>query len=187
MNYLKQSTTTTLQFGPFLDNTDGNTTEEALTITSTDVWLSKNGATFANPNDANAATHDRVGWYRKQINATDTATLGRFIVAIHETGALPVWREFMIVPANVYDSLVAGTDNLEVDADAAGATQLADSISTQGVLPTRDQALYEIRQFLMERFADGLTLRVYKVNGLTELMTFTLDHVTDPTKISRTT
>jgi hypothetical protein len=34
------------------------------------------------------------------------------------SGALPVWVEFMVVPTKVYDSLVDGTDNLEVDAVA---------------------------------------------------------------------
>ena len=115
MHYLKQSTTTTIQLGPFLDDTDGVTAETGLTVADTDVYLSKAGAAFANPNDTNNATHDRAGWYRKQLNTTDTNTLGRFIVEVQESGALPVWREFMILPANVFDSLVSGSDSLEVD------------------------------------------------------------------------
>ena len=31
----------------------------------------------------------------------------------HITGALPVWDEFNVLPANVYDSLVGGTDYLD--------------------------------------------------------------------------
>ena len=185
MNYLKQSTTTTIQFGPFLDEADGKTAEESLTLTSTDFWLSKDGATLANPNDVNAATHDRAGWYRKQLNATDTAVLGRFIVTIHEAGALPVWREFMVVPANIYDSLVAGTYDLVVDAQFD--MQLSDSVPAVGVLPTRDQAAYMRTQYLMERGVSGVTLTVYKVNGTTELMTFTLDDAADPTTHHRAT
>ena len=125
MNYLKQSTTTTIQLGPFLDDTDGKTAEEGLTLASTDFWLSKAGAAFANPNDTNAGTHDRAGWYRKQLNATDTATLGRIMVSVHESGALPVWREFMVLPANVFDSLVAGSDYLEVDIEAISGDETA--------------------------------------------------------------
>ena len=89
------------------------------------MYISKAGAAFANPNDANAATHDRAGWYRKQLNATDTGTTGRFIVEVQESGALPVWREFMILPANVYDSLVGGTDSLQVDVTAVSGDSTA--------------------------------------------------------------
>src|SRR5690606_35110665 len=49
------------------------------------------------------------------LNATDTNTLGTLIVAVNESGALSVWCEFQVVPANVYDSLVAGSYNLQVD------------------------------------------------------------------------
>ena len=187
MNYLKQSSTTTIQLGPFLDDTDGKTAEESLTLTSTDIWLSKGGAAFANPNDTNAATHDRAGWYRKQLNATDTATVGRFIVSVHETGALPVWREFMVVPANIYDSLIAGTDNLDVDTEAAWSTQISDSVPAQGVIPTREQAVYMINQYLMERGVAGTVLTAFKVDGVTGLMTFTLNSATDPTSHHRAT
>ena len=129
MNYLKQSTTTTIQLGPFLDDTDGKTAETGLTISSTDVYLSKAGAAFANPNDTNAAAHDRAGWYRKQLNSTDTNSIGRLIVEVQESGALPVWREFMILPANVYDSLVGGTDSLEIDVTAvSGDSTAADNL-----------------------------------------------------------
>ena len=31
------------------------------------------------------------------------------IVAIHVAGALSVWREFMIVPASVYDMTIVGS------------------------------------------------------------------------------
>jgi len=41
---------------------------------------------------------------------------------IHKSGALPVWRTFMVVPANVWDSLF-GADKLQVDAvEFAGQT-----------------------------------------------------------------
>jgi hypothetical protein len=36
-------------------------------------------------------------------------------VDIHKAGALAVWREFTVVPANVYDSMVLGTDVFQAD------------------------------------------------------------------------
>ena len=112
--WLKQSTSVTLTFGPFLDETDGKTAETGLTITRPDIQLSKNGGAFAQTQTVATLSHDADGWYPATMGTTDTGTLGGLIVQIHESGALPVWREFMVVPTNVWDSMF-GADNLEVD------------------------------------------------------------------------
>lgn len=112
--WLKQSTAVDIALGPFVDSTDGVTPETALTISQADVRLKKNAGAWAQVNDATSATHEENGWYEKELDATDTNTLGILIVAVNEDGALPVWREFMVVPANVYDSLVSGVDWLDV-------------------------------------------------------------------------
>ena len=105
MHILKQSTSVTIQLGPFLDETDAKTAETGLTIAQADIRLSKNGANIAQTNDGGGATHDELGWYSLTLDATDTNTLGRLLVIVHESGALPVWREFMVVTANVWDTL----------------------------------------------------------------------------------
>lgn len=114
MIYLKQSTAVTLKIGPFLDDTDGKTAETGLTIAQADVRVSKNGGDIAQKAEANSCTHDELGIYGCPLNATDTATLGRLQLWVHESGALPVWHDFMVIPANVFDSLFS-TDKLEVD------------------------------------------------------------------------
>ena len=114
MIYLKQSTAVTLKIGPFLDDTDGKTAETGLTIAQADVRLSKNGANIAQKNEGTSCTHDELGIYGCPLNATDTGTLGRLQLWVHEAGALPIWHEFMVITANVFDSLFS-TDNLEVD------------------------------------------------------------------------
>lgn len=128
--WLKQSTAVDIAIGPFLNSADGNTVEGALTITQPDIRLKKNGGAWAQKNAAQTLSHEEAGWYEVSLDATDTDTLGILIVAIHESGALPVWREFLVVPANVYDSFFS-TDFLQVDvahwlnatAPAAPATQ----------------------------------------------------------------
>ena len=115
MNWLKQSTAVDIGLGPFVDSTDGFTAETALTILQADVRLKKNGGAWAQKNQASSATHEENGWYEVSLDATDTNTLGILIVAVNETGALPVWKEFLVVPANVYDALVSGTEWLTVD------------------------------------------------------------------------
>lgn len=116
MSLLKQSTSVTLRIGPFLDKTDGVTEETALGLAATDVQISKAGGAFANKSDATAPAHDSDGWYSCVLNATDTGTVGRLVVKVHDsTTHLPVWHEFMVLPANAYDSLVGGTDTLQAD------------------------------------------------------------------------
>ena len=143
MQLLKQSTSTTVQLGPFLDSTDGVTAETGLTISQADVRVSKAGAAFAQKNDATSATHDENGWYRTPLDATDTGTVGRLKVAVAESGALPVWVEYMVVPANVYDSLIGGTDTLQADVtQLGGSTQSATDLkdfADDGYDPTTDK------------------------------------------------
>lgn len=111
--FLKVSTAETIVIGPFVDSTDGVTAETALTISQADIRLTKNGAAFAQTNNAAGATHMENGHYSVPLNSTDTNTLGRLRVAVNESGALPVWRDFMVVPAQVWDSLY-GADQLQV-------------------------------------------------------------------------
>ncbi len=106
--WLKQSTAITVKVGPFLDEDDGKTVEGSLTITQPDVRLSKNGGAFAQKDAAQTLSHDENGYYGLALNATDTATLGRLTVHIHESGALPVWHDFEVVTANVWDSFFGG-------------------------------------------------------------------------------
>jgi len=115
--YLKQSTTVTIQLGPFVDDGDGKTAEEGLTIEDTDIELSKNGGAFAAPNDTNNAAHDSAGYYTKQLNDTDTNTLGILTVECHESGALPVRQDYQVVIAHWYDTMCS-TDLLHVDVHA---------------------------------------------------------------------
>lgn len=114
--WLKQSTAFTFRLGPFLDSTDGNTQENALTIAYTDVLLSKAGGALTAKNDTTNLTTTGVNaHYTCVLNTTDTGTLGAFRVWCHVAGALAVWQDFMVLPANVYDSFVAGSDLLDVN------------------------------------------------------------------------
>jgi len=112
--WLKQSTAATVCMGPFVDDTDGKTAETGLTIAQADIRLTKNGGDIAQTHNAAGATHDELGMYSVPLDDTDTATLGRLKVVIYKTGALPVWQDFMVVPANVWDSMF-GADYLQVD------------------------------------------------------------------------
>lgn len=115
MRFLKQATSVDLPVGPFLDDTDGKTAETGLTLTQPDIRLKKNGAAWAQKAAAQTLTHEENGNYEVTLDATDTDTLGHLRLHIAESGALPVWEDFMVLPANIYDSLFAGSNKLQVD------------------------------------------------------------------------
>ena len=94
--------------GPFLDLTAG-TTEEALTIDATEVWLSKNGGAYANKNEATEMVHDTSGMYLLKLDSTDTNTVGTLSVIVDDTAnaAIPVSGEYQVVETAVYDALYA--------------------------------------------------------------------------------
>jgi hypothetical protein len=113
--YLRQSTASqVVPLGPFLDVTDGDTEETALTIANTDIKISKNGATAVDKT-AGGATHDQGGIYLATLDATDTDTLGNIEINVHVAGALYAQKRLTVLPAKIYDSIIAGSDNLEVD------------------------------------------------------------------------
>ncbi|OQX53189.1 MAG: hypothetical protein B5M48_03825 [Candidatus Omnitrophica bacterium 4484_213] len=128
MQELRQSTAVNVMLGPFVDDTDGKTTEEALTLSQADLQLSKNGGTAAQKNDTNSATHRYGGNYSVPLNATDTNTLGCLELMCKESGALPVRRSFMVVTQNYWDSKY-GTDKLQVDVtQIAGVAQTGNDV-----------------------------------------------------------
>lgn len=104
---LRQATSVDVPIGPFLDATDGVTAETALTITQPDVRLKKNAAAWAQKAAAQTLTHEENGNYEVTLDATDTDTLGLLRLHVAEAGAMPVWEDFMVIPANVWDSLLS--------------------------------------------------------------------------------
>lgn len=120
-NWLRQSTAVSIALGPFLDETDGKTAETGLTISQADVRLKKNGTNWAQKTESSASSHEENGWYEVALDTTDTNTLGILKLAVHESGALPVWLEFLVVPSEVYDGVVLGA-NAEPTQGAPPAT-----------------------------------------------------------------
>ena len=137
---LKQSTASQeVPLGYFLDSTDGNTEETALSIANTDIKLWKAGATSLANKNSGGATHMANGLYYAVLDATDTDTLGPLVIFVHVAGALPIRLECRVMPANIYEALVTGTEWLEAttlrnDVVISGATitvQKPDGATTQ--------------------------------------------------------
>lgn len=113
---LKQSTASQeITLGVFVDETDGFTPENGLTIANTDIKLWKNGTTVLANKNSGGGTFISGGTYYATLDATDTDTLGPMIIYCQPTGARPIRLECVVYPANVFDSLFLGTDKLQAD------------------------------------------------------------------------
>ncbi len=125
---LKQSTAVVLSFGPVVDPTDGVTLvtgqATAMDSGSTGIKISKNGGALAARHaTVTATTYDAYGEYLVTLDTTDTNTLGSLKIIFQAAAScLPVWELYQVVPANVYDSLVSGSDLLDANASQLGGT-----------------------------------------------------------------
>lgn len=117
MIYLRQSTASQeILLGMFMDETDGTTPLNSLSINASDIKIFKAGATAEVSKNSGGATYvGNPGKYYAVLDATDTNTLGSGEINVHVAGALPVRREFCVLPAVVYDAMILGTDLLQVD------------------------------------------------------------------------
>jgi hypothetical protein len=136
MLFLRQSTASqSVVIGPFVDSTDGNTAETALTVDAADIRLSKNGANIVAKNSG-GGTHDELGYYTITLDATDTDTVGRLQLMVHESGALPVYHEYQVLEEATFDMMFASSAlgyiaNAPVNvAQVSGDTTAADNLET---------------------------------------------------------
>ena len=132
--FLKQSTASQeVVIGPFLDEDDGKTAETGLTISNTDIRLSKAGANIVAKNSG-GGTHDELGFYQITLDATDTNTVGELLIAVHESGALPVFKYCYVLEEAIYDALFAASasafdSNARVDVVSIEGSDATDQIN----------------------------------------------------------
>jgi hypothetical protein len=138
MQYLRTNTATRITVGPFFDKTDGITPETSITVTNEKLTFIVDSAGVptlildtaptgsGGNNDMVHITGDDAGYYDLELTAADLNYLGRAKLALTDaTVHCPVFHEFMIVPAEVYDTLVLGTDRLGVNAKQVNDVDLA--------------------------------------------------------------
>lgn len=138
MQFLRQSTASQeVLLGPFVDSTDGNTEETALTIANTDIKIWKTGATTLANKTSGGATHISNGEYYAVLDATDTDTIGPMIIRVHVAGALAVRLFCTVLDEAVYDVLFGTTaPATATNITAATGVTLAAVTHTGAVIPT---------------------------------------------------
>ena len=124
--------------GPFYDKTDGVTIETALTITNeritltadtddgsapTNILDSVTGATAATANDLNYITGNDAGMMQLELSAANTNRVGRMFLSITDAANhVPVFHEFMVMPALVYDTFFAASGGATFPAATLAST-----------------------------------------------------------------
>jgi len=132
--HLKANTAVDVLIGPFVDKTDGNTTEDGLTLTRAEIKLSKNGQALTQKTETTSAAFDDDGYYNCMFDATDTNTEGQLVLIVHQSAnALPVRHEYSILSEAAWDSLYAAKDTgfmdvniTSLDGDVLDAASIAD-------------------------------------------------------------
>lgn len=155
---LKQSTAVSIPFGPMVTTAAGTGTYTTA-IPATLIYVTKNGAAPATKSSATASTHQTRGWHTTTLDTTDTGTLGRLTVFVRVTGKYQIWKDYMVVPANVYDSIVAGSDVLQAD-----MTQIQGTAPNTSIAGTLEADVFSISKDTTA--ADNLELQ-YDTTGLT--------------------
>lgn len=176
---LKQSTATTVIVGPFLDDTDGKTAETGLTVASIDVdiykGITKTDLTITASGGNNDMAHVANGYYSLELTATDTNTLGLFRITFNISGALPFYEDFVIRPAEPYDTLIGGTDNLTVELSTATIDLIHDEVIEGSVTHRQGQRLL-LSALTGESFGGGTSNVGFRDIGDTKnRLAFTLD------------
>lgn len=128
MLYLKADTSVEVVVGPAVSVSDGFTPVTTLSIASADEaeLLKYNGATAVTATSITgtlSAISGADGYYSLDIANTLLDTEGFMVLAINDDSLiLPIRHEFMVVNANVYDSLfaAAATDYLQTDIQQIG-------------------------------------------------------------------
>lgn len=124
MQFLRSNTAVIVTVGPFYDKTDGVTIETALTITNERITLTADtdagsaptnildnvtGATSGTSNDLNYITGNDAGMMQLELAAADVNRVGRMKLAITDAANhVPVFHDFFVLPAVIYDWLTAG-------------------------------------------------------------------------------
>jgi hypothetical protein len=116
-----------ITLGVFIDDTN-QAPETGLTIANTDILLAKTGATTLASKNSGGATHISDAIYSAVLDATDTDTLGPMTIYVHPSGVWPVKIETVVYPADVYDALILGTDNIATDITATGVASILNEL-----------------------------------------------------------
>lgn len=99
--WVKEATVGTYPVGPFVNGSGVRL--GSLNIVQGEMQLSKNGGAFGTISGCATAYPAGNGYYWVGMDTTDKDTRGPLRLEINNSGALPVWADFHVVPTQKYD------------------------------------------------------------------------------------
>ena len=130
--FLQANTAVDSILGPCVDKDDGDTEETLLTITASEVRLSKNGANIIPKNEATALAHDELGNYMCKLNATDTNTDGILTIMVHKSGALSIKMDYVMLSQAAFISMFTAKDSGFMDINVRSVAGTAQTANDNG-------------------------------------------------------
>ena len=182
--FLRQSTASqTRTIGPFVDDSDFKTLENALSISNTDIKIKANGAASSSKNSGGATADGSGGLYHLTWDATDTSAVGELSVSVKVAGALVYFCTYTVLEEVVYDALYAASaPGWTFTLSAGDLTDIADAVLKRDFSAVSGEAarsLLNAARFLRNKWGvAGATLTVTKEDDATTAWTSTL--VTTP-------
>ena len=180
MQVLKADTGVDVRIGPFVDVGDGFTPQTDIDITGTNEaeLLKHDGAATSDISGRGwAAIAGCRGWYDLTLTAGDTDTEGLLTIVVQDdSDCLPVFAHFMVVNANVYDSLygTAAVDYLDVNAKTVTAGAIFTAAEVVAIAKTGARFANKTSQSK----ATGL-VTVFETDDSTPLWEFIVDEDAD--------
>lgn len=184
MFVLRQSTASQeVPLGPFVDSADGVTPETALTLDAADIKVWKSGASALVDKNSGGAVHMALGHYVATLDATDTNTVGPLRIVVHKAGAAPVIFQATVLPPQVYDSLIAGNDKLDVAVvEMAANTVTASAVASDAVSEIQSglataAALSAVAGYIdteIQSILEAVDTEVAAIKAKTDQMAFTV-------------
>jgi hypothetical protein len=138
MIFAKLATAKTLIFGPVLDSAGAEYTSAVIG----DVKIAKNNGTPAALNGSATLTHKEVGIYELVLTTSDISAVGVATITLSKTTYVAPPVHINVLPAVVYDALIAGTDNLQTDLTAILNTTLTETVG--GYLAAAFKKLFDV-------------------------------------------
>lgn len=181
MRYLRANTATKITVGPFVDGVDGVTPETGLTVTNLKLTLmvdtggvptlvlNANATAAAGDNDLVHVANDTAGYYDLELTAAQCNYAGCHAkLSINHATAntcLPVFDDFCILPAQVYDSLINANDQLQVHANEITANLITAGAIADGAI---DAATFAANAIGAAAIADGaIDAATFATNAIT--------------------
>lgn len=118
--FLKQSTQVKVKLGQFVDATDGVTPETGITLGAADqaeLLKHDSGTTVDVSGNTWAGITGDGGSYNLTLTTSNTDTVGNLAITVADASVCrPITEHFTVIPAQVWNSLIGGTDLIDANA-----------------------------------------------------------------------